>query len=85
MTDSEFDKWLPIVTLAGTKWVPTIKPPYFGCSVCPVRDLCAADVNRGDFAWCEEVDEVDYILGYEAPRKINDVERWIDELLKEEG
>jgi len=67
-----FDDWEPIVTLVGTKWVPTVKTPYFGCAGCPVLRECAADVARGDFAWCEKVIPADYTLG----KEVDTIDEW---------
>jgi len=63
--DVAFDDWEPVVTLVGTKWVPTIGGKNRSCATCPVRAECAADVARGDFAWCERVIDADYRLGVE--------------------
>ena len=57
------DDWLPIHTYNGIKWVPTI--PYKRnrtCLTCPVYAECAADIARGDFAWCEDVIPADFAL-----------------------
>jgi len=63
MTTTDPDTWLPIRTLLGTKWVPTFKLAHgISCHNCPVRLECAADVARGDYAWCEDIIPADYTL-----------------------
>jgi transcriptional regulator with XRE-family HTH domain len=50
----------PIETLIGTKWHPTLHGHYGDCAACPVCEWCREDVLAGDFAWCEDLADVDF-------------------------
>jgi transcriptional regulator with XRE-family HTH domain len=47
-----------VATWIGRKLHPTVRVSD-GCRLCPFVEGCREDVLRGDFAWCEDVIEVD--------------------------
>lgn len=50
----------PIETLVGSKKHPTLHVHYGDCTACPVCEWCREDVLSGDFAWCEDLADVDF-------------------------
>lgn len=59
---------LPVETFVGWKLHPTVRPYAAGrgnvsCDECVFRSACEVDVERGDFAWCEELSPVDVVAG----------------------
>lgn len=52
---SIYEGRIPIRTTVGVKHVPTQRvSSRLECSKCRWNEPCYRDVERGDFAWCED-------------------------------
>jgi transcriptional regulator with XRE-family HTH domain len=54
----------PVETQSGVK-VRASVPAQWGCNRCPWEAACLVEVNRGYFAWCEELLEEEVLWNYE--------------------